>query len=183
MVSPAYATTTPDPASPEDPTINRALNLIESGTRSLEEGDLEAARVSYKDSLGVKETSGGWFNLGVSELLPLSSLSIGCRSRCRYANITSVRLVLAYLAGITADASTENQQSAIDAWESSNKLSPSADAYTSRLLSPTNPSLCYRLHSRSSLRIHPVETTTTCSRHQASNVSFLLSRPCRADRR
>lgn len=57
-----------EPASPSDPTIDLALDLVESGTRSLEEGDLDAARGTYKDSLAVKETSGGWFNLGVSVL-------------------------------------------------------------------------------------------------------------------
>jgi hypothetical protein len=32
----------------------------------LEEGDLDGARGKYKQSLDVKPTSGGWFNLGVS---------------------------------------------------------------------------------------------------------------------
>ncbi len=61
-----YATTTSDPATPSDPTLDKALDLIEFGTRLLEEGDLEAARGSYRESLAVKDTSGGWFNLGVS---------------------------------------------------------------------------------------------------------------------
>ena len=61
-----YASTTAEPASASDPTLDRALDLIESGTHALEDGDLDAARVCYKDSLDVKETSGGWFNLGVS---------------------------------------------------------------------------------------------------------------------
>ena len=65
-VSSGYAVITSDPSSSSDPTLDRALDLIESGTRSLEEGDLDAARASYKDSLRVKETSGGWFNMGVT---------------------------------------------------------------------------------------------------------------------
>ena len=78
-----YASITSDPASPSDPSLDRALDLIENGTRALEEGDLEAARVNYKHSLGIKETSGGWFNLGVWSTLPLFRLC-GLRDNVTY---------------------------------------------------------------------------------------------------
>lgn len=52
--------------SPTDPTLDKAYDLVESGTRELEEGDLEGAKKLYQESLGVKETASGWFNLGVS---------------------------------------------------------------------------------------------------------------------
>jgi hypothetical protein len=40
--------------------------MIDQGTKELEEGNLEGAKKSYLDSIRVKETSGAWFNLGVS---------------------------------------------------------------------------------------------------------------------
>ena len=52
-------------SSPTDPALAQALSLLDTGTRSLEEGDLDGALVKYKESLKLKETSGGWFNLGV----------------------------------------------------------------------------------------------------------------------
>jgi len=33
----------------------------------LEDGNLEGAKKAYLDSIGIKETSGAWFNLGVSQ--------------------------------------------------------------------------------------------------------------------
>lgn len=42
------------------------MTLLDEGTKMLEEGDLDGARGKYKQSLDVKPTSGGWFNLGVS---------------------------------------------------------------------------------------------------------------------
>jgi hypothetical protein len=40
--------------------------LIDKGTKELEDGNLEGAKKAYLDSIGIKETSGAWFNLGVS---------------------------------------------------------------------------------------------------------------------
>ncbi|WVF69003.1 hypothetical protein IAT40_003777 [Kwoniella sp. CBS 6097] len=61
-----YATASSD-ASTIDPTLTRALDLLESGTRALEEGDLVAAAKLYRESVEVKETSEGWHNLGNCE--------------------------------------------------------------------------------------------------------------------
>jgi hypothetical protein len=36
----------------------------------LEDGNLEGAKKAYLDSIGIKETSGAWFNLGVSQVKP-----------------------------------------------------------------------------------------------------------------
>jgi hypothetical protein len=46
--------------------LDQANDLIEKGTRELEEGNLEGAKKAYLESIGIKETSGAWFNLGVS---------------------------------------------------------------------------------------------------------------------
>ena len=61
-----FATTSSDPASSTDPSFSRALDLLGEGTRLIEEGDVEGALSKYKESVKVKETSGGFFNLGVS---------------------------------------------------------------------------------------------------------------------
>jgi hypothetical protein len=45
------------------------VELIEKGTAALEEGDLEEARKWYSQSVEVKSTTGGWYNLGVSDAL------------------------------------------------------------------------------------------------------------------
>jgi hypothetical protein len=52
--------------------LDQANDLIEKGTRELEEGNLEGAKKAYLESIGIKETSGAWFNLGVSRV-PRSS--------------------------------------------------------------------------------------------------------------
>ncbi|OCF35132.1 hypothetical protein I316_03173 [Kwoniella heveanensis BCC8398] len=62
----AYATASSE-ASTIDPTVTRAFDLLESGTRALEEGDLAAAAKLYRESVEVKETSEGWHNLGNCE--------------------------------------------------------------------------------------------------------------------
>ncbi|WVQ96518.1 hypothetical protein IAU59_003623 [Kwoniella sp. CBS 9459] len=62
----AYATAS-SAASTVDPTLSRALDLLESGTRALEEGDLAAAAKLYRESVETKETSEGWHNLGNCE--------------------------------------------------------------------------------------------------------------------
>lgn len=61
-----YATSTSEPGTTVDPSLSKALDLIDNGTRELEEGDVEGAKKLYEESLKVQETSGGWFNLGVS---------------------------------------------------------------------------------------------------------------------
>jgi hypothetical protein len=40
--------------------------LIDKGTKELEDGNLDGAKKAYLESIGIKETSGAWFNLGVS---------------------------------------------------------------------------------------------------------------------
>lgn len=60
-----YATSSTEPGTTTDPSLSKALDLIESGTRELEEGDIEGAKRIYEQSLKEHETSGGWFNLGV----------------------------------------------------------------------------------------------------------------------
>jgi len=55
--------------SATDPTLDQAHDLIDQGTKELEEGNLDGAKKSYLDSIRVKETSGAWFNLGVSPSL------------------------------------------------------------------------------------------------------------------
>jgi len=55
-----------DGSTAEDPTLARSIELLEQGTAALEQGDLEEAKKLYKQSVDVKKSSGGWFNLGVS---------------------------------------------------------------------------------------------------------------------
>jgi len=62
-----YASSTSTPPSSTDPTLDQANDLIDKGTKELEDGNLEGAKKAYLDSIGIKETSGAWFNLGVSE--------------------------------------------------------------------------------------------------------------------
>jgi hypothetical protein len=40
--------------------------MIDKGTKELEEGNLDGAKKAYLESIGMMETSGAWFNLGVS---------------------------------------------------------------------------------------------------------------------
>ncbi|WRT67956.1 uncharacterized protein IL334_004930 [Kwoniella shivajii] len=61
-----YATSSGE-SSPIDPSLTRALDLIESGTRALEDGDLSKAAKHYRESVETKETSEGWHNLGNCE--------------------------------------------------------------------------------------------------------------------
>lgn len=65
----AYATSSPSPSSAIDPSLTRAQDLLESGTRALEDGDISTARNLYKESVEVKESSEGWHNLAVGVLL------------------------------------------------------------------------------------------------------------------
>jgi hypothetical protein len=60
-----YATAS-EPGGLKDPSITKANELVEAGTVALDQGDLEGAIAKYRESISVKETSGGWFNLGVS---------------------------------------------------------------------------------------------------------------------
>ncbi|ORY30559.1 hypothetical protein BCR39DRAFT_494484 [Naematelia encephala] len=62
-----YASTSSEPDSTSDPTLSRALELIDRGTEAFEKGELRAAKELYEESVGVRETSGAWFNLGVCE--------------------------------------------------------------------------------------------------------------------
>ncbi|WVW84870.1 hypothetical protein I302_106905 [Kwoniella bestiolae CBS 10118] len=61
-----YATSSGE-ASTVDPALTRALDLLESGTRALEDGDLSKAAKLYRESVEAKETSEGWHNLGNCE--------------------------------------------------------------------------------------------------------------------
>ncbi|KAK1925872.1 TPR-like protein [Papiliotrema laurentii] len=65
--SPRWASSTSESSTPHDPTLAESINLLENGTAALEQGDLEGARKLYKQSVEVKPTSGGYFNLGVCE--------------------------------------------------------------------------------------------------------------------
>ncbi|WVO18092.1 hypothetical protein L204_105793 [Cryptococcus depauperatus] len=62
-----YATPSSTPPSSQDPAFTRAQDLLESGTRALEEGDLGQARELYKQSIEMKESSEGWHNLANCE--------------------------------------------------------------------------------------------------------------------
>jgi Tfp pilus assembly protein PilF len=62
----AYATG-PNPPSTSDSVLGHAQALLDDGTRALEEGDLQRAKGLYQQSVATKETSGGFFNLGVCE--------------------------------------------------------------------------------------------------------------------
>jgi hypothetical protein len=55
------------------------VELIEKGTAALEEGDLEEARKWYAQSVEVKSTTGGWYNLGVS----VACCTDLCTARCQ----------------------------------------------------------------------------------------------------
>ncbi|KAK4683591.1 hypothetical protein P7C73_g6647, partial [Tremellales sp. Uapishka_1] len=126
-----YATPTSTTSSASDPTLTQALDLVESGTRELEEGDVESARRIYRESLDVKETSGGWFNLGAVEVQD------GCKLNGDVENITE----------------------AIEAWTKSIALEPSADAYTNLasayiLSKPPQPALAIK-HLTSALQLSP----------------------------
>lgn len=104
-ISAGWASTSSAPPSATDPTLDQAHDLIEQGTRELEEGNLDGAKGCYEQSIAVQETSGAWFNLGVSPFLPNPVPSaasrqngIGCGTlrevkltQARFANITLVR--------------------------------------------------------------------------------------------
>jgi tetratricopeptide (TPR) repeat protein len=62
----AYATG-PNPPSNADNGLAHAQQLLEDGTRALEEGDLQRAKALYEQSVAASATSGGYFNLGVCE--------------------------------------------------------------------------------------------------------------------
>ncbi|KAK8858760.1 hypothetical protein IAR55_002989 [Kwoniella newhampshirensis] len=62
-----YATPSSSPSSTIDPTLTRALDLLEAGTRALEDGDLASAAKLYRQSVEAKETSEGWHNLANCE--------------------------------------------------------------------------------------------------------------------
>ncbi|WWD18655.1 hypothetical protein CI109_103108 [Kwoniella shandongensis] len=62
-----YATPSSTPSSTIDPTLTRALDLLEKGTRALEDGDLAGAAKLYRESVEAKETSEGWHNLANCE--------------------------------------------------------------------------------------------------------------------
>jgi hypothetical protein len=53
------------PSETFDPSFNRANELVAEGSKALEDGDLSAASSKYRESLHIRETSKGWFNLGV----------------------------------------------------------------------------------------------------------------------
>ena len=79
----------------------------------------------------MKETSGGWFNLGVS--VPFFSVSVllFCIGLRREAGVRiPPQCVRGRCFGARAEEA-EDQPAAIDAWNKSIALSPSADAYTS----------------------------------------------------
>jgi len=61
-----FASSTSSPPSSTDPTLDQANDLIDKGTKELEEGNLEGAKKAYMESIEMKATSGAWFNLGVS---------------------------------------------------------------------------------------------------------------------
>ncbi|KAK6908009.1 hypothetical protein I204_05984 [Kwoniella mangroviensis CBS 8886] len=61
-----YATSSGE-ATTVDPAFTKALDLLEAGTRALEDGDLSKAAKLYRESVEAKETSEGWHNLGNCE--------------------------------------------------------------------------------------------------------------------
>jgi hypothetical protein len=66
-----FASSTSTPPSSTDPTLDQANDLIDKGTKELEEGNLDGAKRAYLESIGMMETSGAWFNLGVSQARPV----------------------------------------------------------------------------------------------------------------
>ncbi|GAA5914588.1 hypothetical protein JCM6882_001210 [Rhodosporidiobolus microsporus] len=59
------ASTTTGPSSSFDPQDAAAQDALDQGTEALGRGDLNAAEEAYKRSAGIKETSIGYYNLGV----------------------------------------------------------------------------------------------------------------------
>ncbi|KIR27447.1 hypothetical protein I309_03653 [Cryptococcus deuterogattii LA55] len=119
----AYAISSSSPSSAIDPSLTRAQDLLESGTRALEDGDVTTARNLYKESVGVKETSEGWHNL----------------ANCEYH--------------------LQNKEGAIQAWEKSLALQPSADAHTNLASAyifdkPPRPALAIK-HLTKALELSP----------------------------
>ena len=82
----SYATSGPDSSTAEDPTLARSIELLEQGTLALEQGDLEGAKKFYKESVDVKTSSGGWFNLGVSASCLMHKAN-GSRKHCKKAEL------------------------------------------------------------------------------------------------
>ncbi|WVQ85060.1 hypothetical protein IAT38_007224 [Cryptococcus sp. DSM 104549] len=119
----AYATPSGAPSSSVDPTLARAHELLESGTRALEDGDLAEAAKKYRESVETMETSEGYHNL----------------ANCEYH--------------------LQNKAAAIDAWEKSIKLLPSADAHTNLASAyifdtPAKPALAIK-HLTAALELAP----------------------------
>lgn len=100
LLSRRYASSGTDSSTAEDPTLARSIELLEQGTSALEQGDLEGAKKFYKQSVDVKSSSGGWFNLGVSDTprAELERIERGCvaraRGKARAGLISGVRVPL-----------------------------------------------------------------------------------------
>lgn len=54
-----------DTSSSFDPQAKQAQDHLDAGTRALEDGDLDLAAKEYNDSLKVKVSAIGYYNLGV----------------------------------------------------------------------------------------------------------------------
>ncbi|KAH9887310.1 hypothetical protein C8Q73DRAFT_748640 [Cubamyces lactineus] len=61
-----WATSTTPNSSAVDPAEVEAMQCLEEGTQKLEEGDVQAAKASYKRSVDMKRTASALFNLGVT---------------------------------------------------------------------------------------------------------------------
>lgn len=73
-------------SSTTDPAEDRAQDLLELASNSLEMGDVDGAKHLYKQSLEVKPSSTAWFNLGVCMRSAVTgdALSADRRQVCEY---------------------------------------------------------------------------------------------------
>jgi hypothetical protein len=61
-----WATSTTPTSTATDPAEVEALSILEEGTKKLEEGDVEAAKILYQRSVEIRRSASALFNLGVT---------------------------------------------------------------------------------------------------------------------
>ncbi|WWC70952.1 uncharacterized protein I206_104904 [Kwoniella pini CBS 10737] len=126
-----YATSSGE-ASTVDPSLTKALDLLESGTRALEDGDLSQAAKLYRESVEVKETSEGWHNL----------------ANCEYHLKNKIKAVEAWGKSINIQPSADAHTNLASAYVLDNPPKPALAIkhLTSALeLSPDDPEIAFNL--------------------------------------
>jgi tetratricopeptide (TPR) repeat protein len=113
-----WASSVTPTSSTHDPAEMEALLALEEGTRKLEEGDVEGARVLYQRSVDVKPNASNLFNLGVTKY-----------------HASEFLLIFTVPSGLLISVCHEEDfDGAIENWKQSIELQPdSPDAHTSRL--------------------------------------------------